>query len=451
MSGMIDALSSKDSSIESLTADDISWMASSINILCVLGFLLTGVLTELLGRRKAISIVSLPATACWVIIYFTHDKTVLLLTRIVIGVCFGGILVLVYISIAEYRPPQIRPLSITLIACVGSIVGTAFGHVLSILMNWRHVALIGAIPFGLSFILPFFWMESPAWLASKGRFEESKASFNALHIQSEASDNELRLLLAYERKKRREMSMNAPKVLYGRKIWVAVRKTYFWKISLLSTVICIYRVASGRILFSTLAITMLQDITGTSDILFFTVVVDGLCILGSVLSGYFLSRFKIRGLLFISGVIANVLMVILAVCLYFLPNNDPCASWAKVAILSAYFVTCLAGPYPVLDTVLSEIFPVDIKSFFLSAMGLISGTLQFSSIKLVPAMLAVMGYHGIFCFNAAIIFLCLLYLWYNLPETKGRSLHEIEYYFKNNTFNYNKELFTSEQNELLNK
>ncbi|CAH2239256.1 jg21891 [Pararge aegeria aegeria] len=290
MSGMIDALSSKNSSVPSLTEDDLSWMASSINILCVLGFGLMGLITEFLGRRTAIAIVSLPVSVCWVLIYFAHDRILLLLTRIVLGVCFGGILVLVYISIAEYQPPQIRPLSITLIASVGSLVGTALGHILSILMNWRHVALIGVIPSGLSVILPLFWLESPPWLASKGRFEESEKAFNALRVQSDASDNELRLVLAYEKKKRCEISLSTEKVVFGKKIAVAVRQSYFWKIAMFSIVICVYRVASGRILFSTLAITILQDITGTTDILLFTLTVDGLTIMGAVFSCYFLCR-----------------------------------------------------------------------------------------------------------------------------------------------------------------
>lgn len=407
---------------------------------------------ELLGRRKTIAIVNLPVAACWVLIYFAQDKTILLVARTVLGVSFGGILILVYTSIAEYQPPKIRALSINLIGNVGSQVGTTLGHVLSILMNWRLVALVGVIPSGLSVILPYFWQETPSWLASKGRFAESEEAFNSLHVSSDASDNELRLLIACERKKRSETSTNSNKDVLGRKIVTAVKQTYFWRILLFGAVICAYRVASGRVLFITLAITMLQDITGSKDILFHTLVVDGMTILGSVISCYFLRRFKIRGLFFVSGVLADLILVLLGLCLYTFPDKDVYLSWTKVCLLGLYFVITLAGPGPVLETLLSEIFPLEIKSFFIILIGLIAGILQFLSIKLVPNMLAVMGYHGIFFFNASVILVCLSYMWFYLPETKGRSLHEIEYYFKNNTFNYSNEFSKPEQfNVLLNK
>nr|XP_032515126.1 facilitated trehalose transporter Tret1-like [Danaus plexippus plexippus] len=448
MSGMIDALRQEDRDVP-LTEDDISFIASIINIMCICGYAVVGVISEYLGRRKAITLISLPVCLTWILVYLAHDKVTLIFTRIILGISFGGILWVVYISVGEYKSPDVRVLYLNLISSVGTLVGVTTGHLLCIILHWRQVALIAIIPTALSAFLPLFWVESPVWLATKGRFEECEEAFWKLHVFSDSSENELRLLISYERQKQSERRSNPSRHFFGKKFLLTMNTKYFWKISAIASIVCICRVASGRVLFSTLAITMLHDITGTSDIFLFTLVLDGFVIIGSLLSWYFLNKFKIRQLFFTSGMVANVCLVTFSLCLYFYPGSDYYLSWIKISLLALYFVIQAAGTYPVLEGLLAEIFPVDLKTYFVVIIGLLAGTSQFLSVKLTPYIISRIGYHGLFLLNGGIIFFCMAYLWFSLPETKGRSLHEIEYYFKNNTFNYNEEFESTEKSSKL--
>ncbi|CAG9578620.1 unnamed protein product [Danaus chrysippus] len=200
MSGMIDALSKEDNDVP-LTQDDISWIASIINIVCICGYAVVGVLSECLGRRKAITVVTLPVCLAWILVYLAHDKVTLIITRIILGISFGGILFLIYVNVAEYKSPGVRVLCLNLISGVGTLMGITAGHLLCIILHWRQVALIAIIPTALSAFLPLFWVESPVWLATKGRFVECEEAFWKLHVFSDSSENELKLLIAYEKKK----------------------------------------------------------------------------------------------------------------------------------------------------------------------------------------------------------------------------------------------------------
>ncbi|VVD01921.1 unnamed protein product [Leptidea sinapis] len=445
MSGMIDKLHSNHSSIP-ISDEFVSWIApfasfvtaSTINITCFVGFAVVAVITEMWGRRYSVTVMSMPALISWILTYFAQDKYVLLLTRVLAGLSYGGILFLSYTNIGEYMTPSFRFLAFNMLVCVGSMTGTMMGHVLSVIMNWRNVALIGILPTMLSAAIPLFWVESPMWLASKGRFEESEKAFRALHSSNENSDKELKNLIAMETDKQLKYSRGGiSSTSYFKKIFITIRQRYFWKLYSLSIVVNVYRVAAGRVLFSTLAITMLQDISGTSDILTFTLLTNGFSIFGATISFIFMRKYKMRQLLFPTGILANLLLVSLGLLLLIRPEKDVITNWAKILLLALYLVTVAAGPYPVLEALLTEINPLEVKSFCLITLGILIGVIQFLAVKLAPGMFISIGYHGVFFLNAAIVFICLLYLWFYMPETKGRSLQEIEVYFKNNKYDDN--------------
>ncbi|XP_045494900.1 sugar transporter ERD6-like 4 isoform X2 [Colias croceus] len=428
MSGMIDALKAPDSPIP-VTDEDISWIASILNLTCVCGFALFVVADQFVGRRKSVMLFSSPILVTWIILYYAQSKTVLLFSRIIVGVFFGSVITVSYINIGEYISSKNRSFYTNLVCGAGPIIGTMIGHVLSILLHWRHVALIGTIPTSLSIILPIFWVESPSWLASKGRFDECRAAFKALRGSSQEACNELDQLIAHEKAKQRTFSMQKRDTILA-KLFTAFKTKSFWRVMGLSLVDVTYRVGSGRVLFFTFAITLIQNITNSSNILLFTMAVDAFTITGAMLSCFVVKKLKLRTLILSFGTISNILLVILGVCLYSLPSTNIYFSYVKIFLLAAYFIILSAGPYAVLEAIVSEIFPLEIKSFCLFLIGVTGTTFQFIAIKIAPSMFESMGYHGVFLLNAFIVFLCLVYLWAFLPETKGRSLQEIEVFFR---------------------
>ncbi|KOB78199.1 Sugar transporter 12 [Operophtera brumata] len=295
-----------------LSDDEMSWVASASNVTTIFGLALAAVVTEKFGRRKAITILTMPVVICWMAMYLAQRMLVFMIARIILGMCFGGVLSLCVLATAEYTAPNVRGFYLNMIITAGASLGVAISNILGILFHWRTVAWIGIIPASISALVPFLWVESPTWLASKGRFEECATAFKALHGNEKASLAELHLLIKIETQKQSDIGgPSQSPALILRKLTTALRQKYLWKIAVLCTCLHIFRVASCRVLICTFVITMIQNITGTSDILLFTLVADGCLVLGSFLSCFLIDRMKMRTLLFYSGIAANIILIAL--------------------------------------------------------------------------------------------------------------------------------------------
>ncbi|XP_032515142.2 uncharacterized protein LOC116768511 [Danaus plexippus] len=435
MSGMINVLRADDSPI-TLSENEVSWIASIINVTCIIGFAIVIVITELYGRKITLTIVSAPVLICWLMIYFAKDKYTILASRIIVGIAFGSVLPLIYMNVSEYVGPNKRIILVNFITCGMGCIGTMLGHILSIFLDWKNVALIGMIPTALSTIMPLFWVESPFWLANSGRYEDCERSFRALHRLNETSTEELKQLINNSRQNIEKNNKNK-KVLFelAKSFIVFCRSKYFFKFFMIIVVISTYRVVAGKILLSTLANVMIQDITGSKNIFSFTLLVDGFALAGTTLFCFFISNAKLRPLLLISGTIANCIQIALSTLLYCFPKSvQPFMTWLQIILLALYFITVSGGPYSVLETLLSEIHPLKTKAITLFMAATIGGVLQFLDIKVAYVFLPAIGYQGVFLVHSAIVFLCLLYMYFYLPETRGKTLQEIEMFFEHNKF-----------------
>ncbi|XP_049287383.1 facilitated trehalose transporter Tret1-like isoform X2 [Anopheles funestus] len=158
-----------------LSREQISWL-SSINLICVpLGSIFSGMLAQPIGRRRAMQLINIPIFIAWMLFHFASDVTFLYLGLALAGISggLGEAPVLTYV--AEITQPCYRGmLAATGSTCV--ILGVLIEFLMGSFMKWRTVALISSVVPILAATLLFFIPESPVWLASKGRLEQSKAA-----------------------------------------------------------------------------------------------------------------------------------------------------------------------------------------------------------------------------------------------------------------------------------
>uniref|UniRef100_A0A182NQX9 Major facilitator superfamily (MFS) profile domain-containing protein n=1 Tax=Anopheles dirus TaxID=7168 RepID=A0A182NQX9_9DIPT len=158
-----------------LSREQISWL-SSINLICVpLGSIFSGMLAQPIGRRRAMQLINIPIFVAWMLFHYASDVTFLYIGLALAGLSggLGEAPVLTYV--AEITQPRYRGmLAATGSTCV--ILGVLLEFLMGSFMKWRTVALVSASVPVLAALLLFFIPESPVWLASKGRLEESKAA-----------------------------------------------------------------------------------------------------------------------------------------------------------------------------------------------------------------------------------------------------------------------------------
>uniref|UniRef100_A0A182IJQ0 Major facilitator superfamily (MFS) profile domain-containing protein n=1 Tax=Anopheles atroparvus TaxID=41427 RepID=A0A182IJQ0_ANOAO len=158
-----------------LSSEQISWL-SSINLICVpLGSIFSGMLTQPIGRRRAMQLINIPIFFAWMLFHYANDVTFLYLGLALAGLSggLGEAPVLTYV--AEITQPRYRGmLAATGSTCV--ILGVLLEFLMGSFLKWRTVALVSSVIPVLAGLLLFLIPESPVWLASKGRLEEAKVA-----------------------------------------------------------------------------------------------------------------------------------------------------------------------------------------------------------------------------------------------------------------------------------
>nr|XP_032525019.1 facilitated trehalose transporter Tret1-like [Danaus plexippus plexippus] len=179
---------------------EASWVASCIGIASIPGFLSSSFLMEMYGRKKAHVAVLIPGIVGWLIIYFATSIPVLLCGRCLCGFAVGATISLGAIVIGEYTSPKNRGIFLNLktaAVCLGNMAV----HILAHFLNWNTIALIAVIPLMLALLIILTWPESPSWLASKRRFDESQKSFYWLRGNGKRAILEMEDLLRTQKEK----------------------------------------------------------------------------------------------------------------------------------------------------------------------------------------------------------------------------------------------------------
>ncbi|KAL4377656.1 hypothetical protein GQ457_02G035440 [Hibiscus cannabinus] len=162
-----------------LSVAEFSLFASMLSIGGILGALVSGKMTDWLGRKLTMWILNLFYISGWLAIAFAKVPWLLDLGRLLLGFTNGISGYLAPIYIAEITTKNVRgrfSSIVPLMVCWG----LSFMYVVGSFVHWRTLALIATIPGILQLLLLFFIPESPRWLAKVGRDKELEAALLSL-------------------------------------------------------------------------------------------------------------------------------------------------------------------------------------------------------------------------------------------------------------------------------
>lgn len=108
----------------------------------------------------------------------------------------------------------------------------------------------------------------------------------------------------------------------------------------------------------------------------------------------------------------------------------PFSSWITTGFLLVFIITSTFGFLTIPFTMLPEMFPQRVRGLTAGITVSIAYFMSFLVTKLYPTMLSWMGNGGVFLFYGVISMLGTVFVHFILPETKGKTLQEIENLFK---------------------
>ncbi|EXC31836.1 Sugar transporter ERD6-like 5 [Morus notabilis] len=162
-----------------LSVADYSVFGSIVTVGGMIGALGNGKMADLIGRRATMWLSEVLSTAGWTAIALGKTAWWLDFGRLLLGLGYALICYVVPIYIAEITPKNIRgrfTSAYQLMICCGISLMYFIGNV----VNWRTLAVIGAVPSMLHILGLFFIPESPRWLAKIGKHKELKAALQSL-------------------------------------------------------------------------------------------------------------------------------------------------------------------------------------------------------------------------------------------------------------------------------
>ncbi|XP_068633564.1 facilitated trehalose transporter Tret1-like [Battus philenor] len=407
--------------------DTVSWLYSVYGLGALPWVFIVPIMSRLIGRRLPFIIASFNLMLVYIVMYFSTTTKQIIVAEIMQGYFQACDLSLCIIILSEYTSPRYRGMFLTLKSasfCWGFWTSNAIGT----FFHWKYIMVTGIVISSHTFT-SFIWPDSPHWLASRGRFEECKAAFRWLNGITNCSERELHNLIESQREylKSREQ-----------KRVTCVLKDYnsieFFKPLFLITTLITHYFFTGKFVNNIYVLDIIREITKSERTAYNgMLILDGVTIVG-VYCGCGLTKIVNRRKMYlISSLIGICLLFTISLYLYLVKLNlIEENKILSVVLLTGLAVVINSGPMALTTAFFGEIIPLKYKASLILIVA--SEYMLFSTVvlKTAPQVFRTFGLHGTFLMYGIVTTVCTYLLYLYLPETKDKTLQEIEEYFKKN-------------------
>ena len=398
------------------------WAMSSALVGCLVGAVISGLLSDKFGRKRLLITAGLLFTFSAIGTSLACDFTWFNIFRWIGGVGIGLASSLSPMYIAEISPAEMRGRFVS-INQLTIVIGILAAQIVNWMIaeagpndatvqfiheswngqyGWRWMFGSETIPAFGFFLLMFFVPESPRWLVKRGRGEQARRILARIGGE------------AYARAEVADIQDTLASEEIARVNFKDLLEPKLRKVVALGVILAVFQQWCGiNVIFNYAQEIFTAAGYGVSDIMFSIVVTGIVNLVFTFIAIYTVDRFGRRVLMLIYAV--------LGVC-YYVESQG-----IHMLILIVSAIACYAMSLaPVTWVVISEIFPNRIRGAAMSIavfwlwVGCTALTYTF------PFLNRGLGVHGAFWLYGAICALGFIYIFRNLPETKGKSLEAIE-------------------------
>lgn len=406
---------------------------SSALIGCVVGAVISGWLSEKFGRKGTLMMAALLFTLSAVGTGAVGSFAWFMLFRILGGIGIGIASAVSPVYIAEVAPTEYRGRLVTLNQ-LNIVIGILAAQITNYLiarevppgasdlfiqnswngqMGWRWMFWAETAPATIFFILLFFIPESPRWLAKVSRWEKSEWVLQMIggDEYARAARKEIAESLADAVQKVKLKSLISPEIK---------------PVLFIGMILAIFQQWCGiNVVFNYAEEVFSAAGYEVSDILLNIVITGAVNLVFTLIALRMVDRWGRRRLMLFGSIGLGLLYLVLGTA-YFLDLQGPVILGIIILCLAVYGMTLA----PITWVVLSEIFPNRVRGM---AMAVAATMLWVASSILVitfPYLNRGLDAHGTFWIYAIICFGGFFFIYRKLPETKGKSLEEIEKGFR---------------------
>ncbi|XP_075169842.1 facilitated trehalose transporter Tret1 [Haematobia irritans] len=419
-----------------LSLEEASWFSAINTMACPLGGLLVGLLLDRIGRKNTILAFDVCGVLGWGLLataaLHTDRSAILiqmLIARFIQGIMIGLSVSPVGVYSAEISLPRIRG-RLILGTSLGLAAGILFMYILGYFIrnDWQLISIISTVHQIISTLCALPMPETPSWLMQNGYSDKARRSlkyFRGLNKNDasycEEFENELNVI-----KKTSEESRNTAK---NESLWQAIKCPEVYKPLLIMVGFFGFQQCSGVVAVVVFAVQIATQAGVTIDPVLCAVMVG----VARIITTFFMSTIfekwgrKMAGIVSASGM--TLCMMLLALSGWF-PEAFNRVPPLPIVCIVLHIVFSTMGLLTLPFFMISEVFPQRVRGSaagFAVSLGLI---ISFVVLKLFPTMDRAIGTANVFAFFGAVSLTAVAFIYFLVPETRGRTLLEIEEYFK---------------------
>lgn len=404
-----------------ITSEQSSWIASLMALGTIPGSFVAGYLGERWGRKRTALFAVVPFSIGWALVATASHVAQLYVARLIFGFALGIPFTVLPMYCGEIAETSIRGALgsfLQLFITIGLLYSYAIGPFVSYTVFWILCAILPVLFFVCFVMMP----ESPYFLLSKGRREEAIAALAKLRSKSEGAVQK-----------------------EADEIQAIIDEAFRDQVSISD----LFKVkANLKALIYTCALASFQQLTGINVVLFYMqsifiaagtsipteqapIIIGVVQVIASAVTPLIVDRSGRRMLLVFSGIGETISLIALGLYFYLKEvqhADDVVAqiSWLPIVALIIYISTYSVGWGPLPWAVMGEMFASNVKAKASGITVSVCWFLAFLATKFSKNLETAFGNYVLFWMFGAFCILSILFTVFLLPETKGKSLKQIQ-------------------------
>ncbi|KAH8400669.1 hypothetical protein KR009_000221 [Drosophila setifemur] len=416
-----------------LSDTQASWFASVNALSAPLGGLLSGFLLDKIGRKRSLILLNVQTILAWILLA-TPSSTdsqaffwQLIASRFLLGVGMGLASAPPGVYAAEISVPKTRGSlilgtsisvagGITILYAIGYCIRDDFRLIALICCGYQLVALLCVLPL----------QESHCWLLSKKRVTEAKRSLNYFRGYNKSDDITHPQVLEEFQVLQKSLQQRDAEVKES--FWKSLKQPEVHKPLLILMSLFAFQQLTGIFVVIVYAVQISSD-AGIQIDPFMCAVLIGLARLVTTCPmGYILERWGRRR----AGIISTLGM---AACMLLLAGHSRVEfltgiPYLPVVCIVGFIVLSTLGLYTLPFFMISELFPQRVRGPASGLTVAVGMFISFVCLKTFPDLKEAIGMPNCFVFFGVMALLALVFVYWALPETRRRTLLEIEEQFR---------------------
>ncbi|CAH1732174.1 facilitated trehalose transporter Tret1-like isoform X1 [Aphis gossypii] len=415
-----------------LTIEEESWITSITVLICPIGLLMIGILTDKFGRRKTVQIVYIPMALSWLIITFANSYTTILIGKIILGIPFG-VSTCMFLYISEITPANLRPLYITLVTMTVGL-GMMVECILAMFFHWQIISGIMLVMSVANFCTLFMVPEPPMWLRSKGRTAEADEVDKWLdlgHVMgTPATAAPATTVDTADVPDTATVDGDKKTAVAPTPYWSLFLRRNVWMPTAITLTFFVCQQGSGVYVLLFYSMDVLRDCRVPWDSNTVSLFLSVARLMGGV--GFAaMHRVARRKLVMISGgCMAVSLLVVVAYMSAFTGVQDPPFAMTLIIAFVMFMFFALFAILPMPWILCGEVFPMEVKGVMNGVVQTCGYVMWFMICKIYPSMISSLGVEIVWSIFAFFCILNVLFAIFIMPETKGKTLAEVLLYFE---------------------